>query len=340
MGKPKILGLRDRHEVGATPEADAHALHTTDVALPTFDESALPEFAQGDDPTTTPMVDSIAIGDVHRAPYLVFLTGAREGELVRLDPGESVVLGRSKSCELFVDDEGISRRHARVTHVASELVELEDLDSRNGTFVGDERIRKRRLGLDEIMRLGARTVIKLCFMDELEAEAHRRLLDAALRDALTGVYNRRQFHDRLAIETAAARRYGRPMSLLLFDIDNFKLINDRHGHPAGDAVLRAVAESLRIGARREDDVFRYGGEEFAILARETDLAGGMRLAERRLVDVRALRFPDLRAITSVTVSAGVAAFDPKEASEQLVQRADAALYAAKRAGKDRAVPAT
>lgn len=339
MVKPKILGARDHaDDRGSTPQSDTSPLHTTDVALPTFDERALPDFARGDDPTTSPMVD-YTISNVQRAPYLVFLTGAREGELIRLEPGVSIVLGRSKGCELFIDDEGISRQHARVAHVGPEVVELEDLDSRNGTFVGEERIKKRRLGLDEIVRLGARTVIKLCFMDELEAEAHRRLLDAALRDALTGVYNRRQFHDRLATETAAARRYGRPLSLLLMDIDNFKSINDRHGHPAGDAVLRAVAGSLRAGARREDDVFRYGGEEFAILARETDLAGGLRLAERRLADVRALRFPELRnVIGSVTISAGVAAFDPRESAEQLVQRADGALYAAKRAGKDRALP--
>lgn len=154
---------------------------------------------------------------------------------------------------------------------------------------------------------------------------------AALTDALTGLPNRRQFQERAEQAVAAARRYGHPCALLLIDVDHFKAVNDAAGHAAGDAVLRRVASVLRDGVRKPDVAARYGGEEFAVLCLASGEAEAAVLAERlRAAVARPSGGRD------VTISVGVAAVARADHTvEALVERADRALYAAKRAGRDR-----
>ena len=163
----------------------------------------------------------------------------------------------------------------------------------------------------------------------------------ATRDELTGLVNRREFDRVLAEESERARRFKRPLALIMCDLDHFKNVNDSHGHPAGDAVLKAAAAVLLAGVRTIDRVARVGGEEFAILLMETDRIEALIAAERLVSTMRAkkISLPDGKVL-SVTLSAGVAMF-PLQAndSETLVKAADEALYVAKRAGRDRAVPA-
>src|SRR6185312_9476993 len=156
-----------------------------------------------------------------------------------------------------------------------------------------------------------------------------RLLHEAQTDWLTGLHNHRVFHERLHDELERAERYGRPVSLISFDLDDFKLLNDVHGHQEGDLVLRRVAAAAREELRGSDLACRVGGEEFAIILPE---AGKRAAADRLCARVRAL--PGARA---VTVSCGVAGY-PADAADatELVAGADAALYAAKERGKDRA----
>ena len=168
--------------------------------------------------------------------------------------------------------------------------------------------------------------------------ANERLQTLAVTDFLTGTLNRRALFELLQREIDRERRYGRSFAVIAFDIDHFKEVNDRWGHAAGDVVLqRAVA--LTLGTLRHSDVLaRYGGEEFVIVAPETDRAGALQLAER----VRsALRSSDIvldSGVLRVTASFGVAFFDPRdERPEQIILRADRALYAAKAAGRDRVV---
>jgi diguanylate cyclase (GGDEF)-like protein len=163
----------------------------------------------------------------------------------------------------------------------------------------------------------------------------------ARADPLTGLANRRQLDQDLALEVERAGRYHRPMTFLMIDIDHFKVVNDTFGHSLGDAVLREVAELLRDHMRAGDTAYRYGGEEFAVLARETDEAGGRTVAERlrRAVQTRYAATAD--GDLSVTISVGLATISPgAESGQDLVSEADGALYAAKRAGRNRVRAAT
>jgi diguanylate cyclase (GGDEF)-like protein len=172
------------------------------------------------------------------------------------------------------------------------------------------------------------------------ARQHRAVEQQALVDSLTGLANRRLSTAALEKELARAQRFEEPLTLVLADIDDFKRINDRWGHPTGDDVLKAFAARMRESVREIDLAGRWGGEEFALLLPGTDLEGGRRLAERirSLVEARPLKGPDGEEIR-VTASFGVASFPELSSQKELVAAADAALYEAKRSGKDRVVVA-
>ena len=168
------------------------------------------------------------------------------------------------------------------------------------------------------------------------AQRHRTVEQQALVDSLTGLANRRLCTAALEKELARAERFGEPLALVLIDIDDFKDINDRWGHPTGDEVLKTVAETLQASVREIDLAGRWGGEEFALLLPGTDLQGGHDLAERvrrKLVRKKFLA-PDGQRIR-VTASFGVAAFPEAASQDQLVAASDGALYEAKRSGKNR-----
>ncbi len=166
---------------------------------------------------------------------------------------------------------------------------------------------------------------------ELLAE-NQRLAELATLDPLTGLLNRRALDDRLEQETARARRHAHPLSVLLLDVDRFKLINDTFGHAEGDAALRLVATELQRHVRLSDVVARFGGEEFIVIAPHTQPAGAAVLAERLRTAVE-----QCPAVGRVTVSIGVAQLDLSEPAPgaAILARADRALYRAKREGRNR-----
>jgi diguanylate cyclase (GGDEF)-like protein len=170
------------------------------------------------------------------------------------------------------------------------------------------------------------------------ARQHRTVEQQALVDSLTGLANRRLCTAALEKELARAQRFDEPLTLVLADIDDFKRINDRWGHPTGDEVLKAFAQRLKESVREIDLAGRWGGEEFALLLPGTGLEGGRQLAERirELVRDQRLTAPDGMPI-DVSASFGVASFPLVSGQNQLVAAADAALYEAKRSGKDRVV---
>ncbi|AJP57042.1 hypothetical protein UC34_08580 [Pandoraea vervacti] len=176
--------------------------------------------------------------------------------------------------------------------------------------------------------------------------AHLRLIEYSNRDALTGIYNRRYFNDRFPGDFEQARRSGRPLSLLMVDVDHFKRYNDQYGHPVGDECLEHVALALMRATHRPTDlVARYGGEEFVIVLPDTNERGAEFVATRVTDSVRALAKPGPGPQGWVTVSVGCATHIPQQGDvrdthERLIALADEALYAAKRLGRDRVHVAT
>ncbi|MBW3620698.1 MAG: diguanylate cyclase [Actinobacteria bacterium] len=178
-------------------------------------------------------------------------------------------------------------------------------------------------------------------MAERMEQQSRELHEVANRDELTGVMNRRGFQTDLETELERATRYGRPLAFLLLDVDHFKTVNDTYGHPAGDVVLRAVADEMRDAVRGVDRVGRWGGEEFAVLLPETVRADVEHVAERIARVIRRRVVIAEGEPIRVTASLGVAVYEPARhgatTAAELVERADRALYEAKQAGRDRVV---
>src|SRR3954466_7271058 len=279
---------------------------------------------------------------LEKSPFLLVLSGPQVGELHRLTPDLVTVIGRGDA-DLRVRDDGVSRRHCSIQPRGRGALLL-DLGSANGTFVEGERVGEKLLSSDDRFQIGTSATFKFSIADEMEAAVQRKLVEAALREPLTGLYNRRHFQERFAAEVAVAHRHGRPLSLLLVDVDHFKRVNDRHGHLAGDEVLKTVARALAQGIRIEDILARFGGEEFVVLAREAAAAEAMALAERlrQLVEVAQTRWEsghDVPVGISVTVSVGVAQLGAEQTERDLFENADQAMYRAKKNGRNRIVVA-
>ena len=166
-----------------------------------------------------------------------------------------------------------------------------------------------------------------------------RLAQSAMIDGLTGLWNRAHFDQRIHEEVAAALRYDRPMSLIMMDVDKFKNLNDNHGHPFGDEVLQAVGDVLQDSARTSDWPCRYGGEEFGLILRETDLDGAIIMAERIRKEIGSLQLHNKAQLVPVTSSFGVVSstlcMNPCDLSSKwMIGSADRALYAAKEGGRN------
>ena len=281
-------------------------------------------------------------GSSEKHAFLLVLSGPQFGEVFSLASGRELVVGRRDDSNVQIRDDGVSRRHASIV-VKGSTATLRDLESANGTWVDGKRVPEARLEDGTRFQIGGQTTLKFIWADELEARYQMRLAEGALQDPLTGLYNRRHFEERIASELAAAQRHGRPVSLLMCDVDHFKNINDAHGHLAGDETLKMVAFVLRGAVRKEDVLARYGGEEFVIVARETPLDGAQSLAERirRAVEKSrcAWQGQDLGVTVSigVTVSVGATEFVTGRTERELIDAADRALYLAKQAGRNRVV---
>jgi diguanylate cyclase (GGDEF)-like protein len=186
-----------------------------------------------------------------------------------------------------------------------------------------------------VARLRLHLKIKL-LQDELR-DKNEQLSQLSTTDPLTGLRNRRYVDEILNIEVLRARRYNTPLTVLMADLDHFKHVNDEHGHQAGDAVLRGVADVLRSSLRVTDVGGRYGGEEFIVLMAQNDVEGARRFAERWRTAIENTPFPiPGGGSVEVTLSIGVAgATGPDGEAVDLVAAADAALYAAKQCGRNR-----
>jgi two-component system cell cycle response regulator len=181
-----------------------------------------------------------------------------------------------------------------------------------------------------------RTILKFMTGSNIEASYHEEIYRMMTFDGLTQIYNKRYFHETLEREISRSRRYGRELGLLLFDIDHFKQKNDTFGHLAGDTILKDLAMVVRAKLRREDVFARVGGEEFAVLTPEVGMRGIREVAEkiRAVVEASVFRFEKHLIPTTISVGASVW-LGGEDTGDQLYQRADTGLYAAKQGGRNR-----
>lgn len=268
--------------------------------------------------------------------YIIVLSGNRMGAMVKV--GHEITVGRSERADFQIPDEGVSRVHARLTKTPDGGVCIEDLNSRNGTFVNNIRVGPPHLLQDgDKIRIGTTTILKFSYQDQVEETFQLNMYNAALRDSLTQLHNRRYFSERLETEFSFSSRHRSPLCMVLFDVDHFKQVNDTYGHSTGDLVLVGLAKAVKRLVRMEDLFARYGGEEFALLCRGTNCETGFKIADRIRATIEQTNLVPSRPEVKVTVSAGVAATPDQgiDTSSVLIQAADKALYQAKRTGRNR-----
>lgn len=249
--------------------------------------------------------------------------------------GDALEIGRSPSAHISLPDvTSVSRRHARLTFL--DEIRIEDLGSTNGTIVEDQVVTgSREIRSGERFQVGA-VHFKLLHEQDVEHAYHVAVYELMMRDGLTSLYNRRKFEEEARRECVRAVRYHRPLSLVLFDADDFKSVNDTHGHLKGDAVLKRIAATAQEMTRSEQVVARVGGEEFGVLCPEVGAQGSEALAERLREAIAGIEHRHEGCSFGVTCSFGVAAWDESwQSFSELYDAADAALYESKQRGRNR-----
>ena len=249
------------------------------------------------------------------------------------------IVGRDSEAGFVVSRSSVSRQHARLYLADDTNWWVEDLSSTNGTFVNEMRIKLQQLADSDQVRFGD-AIYKFLSGSNIESAYHEAIHNMAIQDGMTGIHNKRYFTEFLDREIAVCSRHGHPLTLVMFDVDHFKKVNDTHGHLAGDAVLKDLAARIRPRIRREDLFARYGGEEFACVLPSTALPGGIVFAEhlRSIIEERPCAFENLHI--PFTISVGVTTLHRETGVDPagLIKRADENLYVAKRGGRNKVVP--
>ncbi len=265
---------------------------------------------------------------------LIYPPGPDMGK--RFPLSKEVVVGRGADCDIQVDRDSVSRRHARVFK-SGETWSVEDLQSTNGSYVNDVQVTRSVLRDADFVKIGA-AIFKFLSSQNVEASYHEEIYRMTIVDALTGAHNKRYFYEFLEREIARCARYRRPLSLLMFDIDHFKAVNDKHGHLTGDYVLREMSRRLLSRVRREELLARYGGEEFAAVLPETDLTGARTFGEQIRKMVADQPFEYEGDTFTVTISIGVTCVEGEDVDiTTFIKTADDNLYRAKREGRNRVI---
>lgn len=284
-------------------------------------------------PTVTPIVEHeprpIRKGDA----CLVVIYGSDLGRRVPLTQ-QAFEIGRASRSDMSIDQESVSRQHARITRATDGSFRIMDLGSTNGTYVNDAAVNDAKLHDGDKIKIG-RSILKFMMGENVEASYHEEIYRLMTVDGLTQLHNKRFFTETLEREVNRARRYERPLALLLFDIDHFKRKNDEFGHVAGDAVLRQLALEVQPKLRRDDIFARVGGEEFAILLPELPVEAARATGERVRRIVEAAKFAFDGVDIPCTVSVGLAHLDASMTSPaDFYRAADSALYRAKQEGRN------
>jgi two-component system, cell cycle response regulator len=249
------------------------------------------------------------------------------------------VVGRDAEVDLVISRSSVSRQHSQLTQDEQGDWWVQDLGSTNGTFINEERITRKRLTDGDQIRFGD-AIFKFLSGANIESAYHEEIYRMTILDGLTGIHNKRYFLEFLERELAGAHRHRHPLSLVMFDVDHFKKVNDERGHLCGDHVLKEISARIRTRIRREDLFARYGGEEFACILASTNLEGAVRFAEnvRTLIVERPCVFDGVAF--PITISLGVSTVwnEPGVDLATLIKRADENLYTAKRSGRNQVIP--
>jgi two-component system, cell cycle response regulator len=285
--------------------------------------------------TVVTAISKISDRPTAKEACLVVIYGLELGKKFNLTRSQ-MIIGRSSKADVQIDQEAVSRNHCKILNTGNAVL-LRDMGSTNGTYVNDEMIDEYVLRDGDFIKVG-RCIFKFLSGSNIENAYHEEIYRLTTVDGLTQIFNRRYFIETLEREIGRALRYRRELSLIMFDVDRFKHVNDTHGHLAGDYVLKHLASVIRARIRREDVLARYGGEEFGIVLPEIDNYNAMQFAEkvRRLIEQADFRFEDVAI--PVTVSVGVASLHGEvEDALEFVKAADDNLFAAKESGRNRVV---
>lgn len=294
---------------------------------------------QTEEQTIISPIQNVAAAEAQAAlPALLVISGPTIGRSFAIEKPDYLI-GRVESCDLVIDDELVSRHHCKILTMEGNA-RVQDLNSTNGTFVNGRRVSECELKEGDQIQVGSTTILKFHFQEEVETRFLSELYQAATKDFLTNVYNKKYLLDRLQSEFSYAHRHGGDLSVLVLDIDHFKKINDTYGHLAGDLALQKLAHFLGTHTRRDDVVARFGGEEFVILMRDCDRTQAQSLAENLRKGISELSISTSNATFHITVSIGVSTLSESNKAqfhrfETLLEEADSKLYDAKNGGRNR-----
>lgn len=265
---------------------------------------------------------------------LLVVGGELNGSIFNLPIGETVV-GRNPDCSIPLDFHGISRRHFTIS-VDDSDVTLTDLASANGTYLNNNKVTAPLiLKRGDMIKIGS-VAMKFLPKGDPERLTYDKLLEEAHTDGLTKCYNKMYFNNALELEVKKSKVTGKPLTLIIFDLDHFKKLNDNYGHDAGDYVLKEKSHIIRDHGIRQGDIFaRYGGEEFCILLPNTNLKQGFEIAERLRSLIQKHEFTYDGKRLPVTASVGIADYrQGVNTGTDLFKRADSAVYKSKEGGRN------
>jgi len=277
--------------------------------------------------------DSLSYGQLNA--YLRVIFPKDNQKRIRLDQ-QSLIIGRDEAADLVLESDQVSRSHCKVRINERGLVEVEDLESTNGTFIDDAVISKSYLSPSCRLQLGP-YVIKLEYANIEEIREEEMLRMAATTDPLTGIANRKWFEEQVEKLLNCQSKPKRFVALVMADIDHFKQINDKYGHPTGDAVIQGVAQIFDTQKRRQDILARYGGEEFILCLPDCSIDDAVLFCDRVRDRIENTLFRFGKESLRATISLGVisknkeSTFDLKE----LISSADEALYQSKSTGRNK-----
>lgn len=300
---------------------------------------------------STSLLDSLTDTRSSDSLSAMLLSAANQcchARLVRIYPAEGVghvfevgdgrqFVGRELGCDIRLEDDTVSRQHATIERFEDDYA-VTDLGSTNGTYVNEERIESRWLNAGDRVRFGNQ-ILKFLSADQIEAQYHDAVYRIMTTDGLTLTYNKRYLLDVLDREIYRAVRTDHPLCVLMFDVDEFKSVNDVYGHLAGDEALAELCHRARTVLRQDEVLARYGGDEFALVMADTPLQHAREAAERLRQKISEAPLHTSFGDIPVTISVGITEMPHEKTitASQLIELADRRLYMAKESGRNRII---